>query len=118
MTSEELIKAGYKRWEPSLYKECVTDLFEKCVKDEKGKRYFIHIERWDFSPYERQGLDPIRFEATVQFHHKNGETVNIDALNGWSVEEMEKFYADLWNLGWFKYYEAFDGHRSEIESEY
>ena len=115
MNREDFINAGYTRWDPNPYHEFETDMFEKLVSDEKGKRYFIHVERWDFSVYE-QGY--IRYEATVQFETKDGLTVSIECLHGWTIEEMEKYYADLWGLGWFKYYEAKDGHRDEVESQY
>ena len=77
MTKQELLDAGYKRWEPAPYEKnnCVTDLFQKCVTDDDGKRYFINVRRWDFSPYSGRASDNNRFEATVQFDRKDGTTM-------------------------------------------
>lgn len=114
MTNEELIKAGYKQYPPSpIDNECVTDLFQKCVTDEYGKRYFINIKRWDFRKYGDQ--NGVNYESDMQLTHKNGNYVNIKGLSGWKLDELEKFFADIWNTGWFKYYEAFYGHE---ESEF
>lgn len=118
MTNQELLDAGYKRWNPSSYTECCTDLFQKCVSDDYGKRYFINIFRWDFSRYERKGFETApRYEAEVQFTHKNGQTVDSTCYNGWELEDIEKYYADLWALGWFKYYEKWEYSHDEEEEE-
>ena len=111
-TNEDFLAAGYTRWDPPGYEECVTDIFQKCVYDEDGyKKYFITVERWDYSPVAKPHRPvPIRYEWSVQFVHKpTGETVNIDCLNGWEIEEAEAFYEDLWRTGWFYYYDKYDG---------
>ena len=38
----------------------------------------------------------------------NGKAANAQS-------ELEKLFADIWNTGWLKYYEAFYGHE---ESEF
>ena len=121
LTNEDFINAGYTRYRPSPYNECVTDLFEKCVKDDYGKRYFIHVNRWDFTKYERNGRVNVNYESTVQLTLKDGCCINIDGLSigtDWTIEKMEEFYAELWDTGKFKYYEAFDAYKNIIESEY
>ena len=117
MTNEDFIKNGYVRCDPAPFDKCVTDLFQKCVKDEFGKRYYINVKRWDFSSYHK-GVGMINYEASVQFYYKDDNAVNIDQLSGWTIEEMERHYAELWDTGWFQYYEAFDGKRDEIQSYY
>ena len=106
MTREELINAGYTRFDPApISNECVTDLYQKCVKDDIGKRYYINVNRWDFS-YHGQTFNPIGFEANVQFRHKDtGEYADIVCLDGWSLADMEKFYENLWYTGMFRYYD-------------
>ena len=107
MTKQELLDAGYKRQEPDSYEKqgCATDLFQKCVKDDVGKRYFINVRRWDFSIYSHRPEDNNRFEATVQFDRKDGIVINLDILNPESVEEVEKVYAEAWETGVYEYYE-------------
>lgn len=121
LTNQDFIDAGYTRWQPAPYNECVTDLFEKCIKDEYGKCYFIHVNRWDFSRYERNGRINLNYESTVQFNLKDGGTINVDGLyigTDWTIEKMEQFYANLWDSGMFKYYEVREEYRNVIESEY
>ena len=115
MTDDELINAGYTKYKPVPYNDCVVALFQKCVRDKYGKKYFININKWDFSRYEH---DHISYETEVQFEHKNGETVEITAFDGWTIPQLEKFYEDIWSLGWFKYYEVSDAHRGEVEAQY
>lgn len=119
MTKEDLINAGYTRYDPPRFKDCVTDIFQKCIKDDIGKRYFITVERWDYSGISAQGaaISP-HFQWWNQMTYKsNGETVEIECFHGWSIEDAEKFYADLWRTGWFKYYERYDYADDEEEEE-
>ena len=109
MTDQELRDAGYVYYsrETNIGNKCNVGLFEKCVRDEEGhKKYFIHIEKWDFSRFadpQHQDLKEPRYEANVQLTHKlTNETVNVELLSGWSIEQLEKFYEDLFGLGWFK----------------
>ena len=118
LTNQDFIDAGYVRWHPTPYNECVTDLFEKCVKDCFGKCYFIHVNRWDFSCYERNGKINVDYESDVQFELKSGATINVKGLSigkDWTIEEMEQFYADLWNTDMFKHYEVYDEFYGVIE---
>ena len=117
MTGQDFIDAGYTRWDPVLNADCVTDLYQKWFKDDNGKRYAITVERWDFNRISPLKQKP-KFQWSVQFNNKsNGETVDITCLHGWSIEDAEKFYADLWNTGWFKYYERYDYADDEEEEE-
>ena len=110
MTREELINAGYDRYDPApISNECVTDLYQKCVKDDIGKKYYINVNRWDFTPCGQKN-EPIGYECNVQFRHKKtGEYTDIVCLDGWSVADMEKYYADIWYTGMFRYYEKWGG---------
>lgn len=118
LTNQDFINAGYTRWRPAPYNECVTDLFEKCIKDEYGKCYFIHVNRWDLSRYERNGKTNVNYESDVQFELKSGATINVKGFSvgqDWTIEEMEQFYADLWNTDKFKHYEVYEEFYGVIE---
>lgn len=120
MTKQELIDAGYNRFEPApIDNECITDLFQKCVTDDVGKKYFINVKRWDFSIHGQRN-DPIGYETEVQFRHiSNGEYTDIVCLDGWSIKDTEKYFADLWNTGMFRYYEKweYDDDKETAEEE-
>ena len=105
LTNEDFEKAGYTRYDPPPIHDCVTDLWQKWFTDDIGKRYAITAERWDFSRYGSH-VD-YNFEWSVQFRHKDTRNhVDIDCLSGWSIKDMEKYYEDQWNTGWYKYYEV------------
>lgn len=107
MNNEDFINAGYVRFDPPPYENCITDMFQKCFRDENGKRkYFITVERWDYTPIARGRDIPISYNFTVQFEHKDSDgTVNMDCFSGWTIEGVEKFFDDMWRTGWFKYYD-------------
>ena len=72
---------------------------------------------WEEFIYSKYNVYYVRYDASVQFCHKNNETVNIDCLDGWSIPDMEKFYEDLWNTGWFEYYESYINEEDEFYDE-
>lgn len=107
MTDQELINAGYKRFKPAPFQECVTDLFEKLVSDDVGKKYFIHIEKWDFRQYT--GNNPISYEAKSCFTEKDtNNSVQIIYLSGFTIKDMEAFYEKQWETGMYDYYERWE----------
>lgn len=105
MTKEDFIKAGYHRFDPPPYENCISDMFQKCFRDDKGKKYFITVERWDYTPVARGRDIPVSYNFVVQFVHKNGGTIDVSCFSGWDIESAEKYYEDMWNTGWFEYYE-------------
>ena len=121
MTREELESAGYTRYEPSpLNGEFCTDLYQKLVYDDNNgdKKYFINVDVWDFSVYERDPKYRLRFEVNTQLvNKKTGETVDITLLNGWSVEQAEKYLEDMYKLGWFKPYERGNYQYEDVEED-
>ena len=106
MNKQDFIDAGYQRFNPPPYNECVTDLFEKCIRDNKGKRYFIHVYVWDFSMYEKIPTG-FRFESEVNLTLNNDNDIQIKMLDGWTIEEMEQYYRNIWDTGMYKYYEEY-----------
>lgn len=104
LTNEDFEKAGYTRYDPPSIHDCVTDLWQKWFTDDKGKRYAITAERWDFSRFGG-GID-YNFEWSVQFRHKTTRNhVDITCLSGWGIEDAEVFYATQWATGLYDYYE-------------
>ena len=104
--SQGLIENGYTRYQHN--DDINTALYQKCVRDECGnKQYYINFEEWDFSKYEGENSkkNP-RYEGNVQLTLKsNGNSINVSTLSGWTLEEAEKFYEELFKLGWFENYE-------------
>lgn len=103
MTKIELEQAGYKRYDPASWENCATDLYEKQVKDARGVRYAIQVTIRDYST---MGAKFINTDTSVQFNINDNDDTLIEVnYYGDNLERMEKFYEDLWNQKWFKYYE-------------
>jgi len=114
LTNEDFKNAGYTRYDPPrFHDDCVTDLWQKWFKDDIGKRYAITVERWDFSKFGRSDTG---FEWSVQFTHEDTRnSVNIDCLSGWGIEDAEEFYAAQWATGLYDYYERWDYEDEESD---
>lgn len=50
MTDMELVKAGFKMYNPSSVDRYDT-LYQYRVRDEIGTRYFVNVYRWDMRKY-------------------------------------------------------------------
>ena len=105
MTLQQLMDNGYTKYRHN--DDVNTAIYQKYIRDENGnKQYIINFEEWDFSKYESKDMDNPRYEGTVQLTLKsNGNSINVSTLSGWTLEEAEKFYEELFKLGWFENYE-------------
>jgi len=106
----ELIERGYIKYKPSPFKDdCVTDSFQKVIKDDSNKRkYFVDWDKWDFSRYvdaNHPDLNNPAFEGSTQLTTKDGEVVDITLHAGWGIKKAEEFLAKLFDTGWFKLYD-------------
>ena len=111
MNKKEFEKAGYIHYNPApLDGECVTSVYQRSFNDKNGnKKYFLTWKEWDFSQYAdalHQDLKNRRYEADTQLtYKKNGQTLDLTFLDGWSVEDAEGFMKALFKLGWFEKYD-------------
>lgn len=106
INKENLLNADYKIFKNGLFMNDETYLmsFEKRFDDEKGKKYFIHLNCRDFSNYNNKL--GIRYDSEVQFN-TDGETFNVNYFinDDTTIEQMEKFYENLWETLKCDYYE-------------
>ena len=110
MTDHEIINAGYKEYEPTKFDpSSVEKCFQKRFDDNRGKKYFIDIKKWEefAHPYTGEKFDA-SYEFHVQFCSLEGHPVNMNFFYGWSIEEAEKYIEHLFGTGLFKHYELFD----------
>lgn len=114
---KNLIKKGYTKYEASLL---YSELYQKCVTDEKGKKYFIDFVQ-KAAPKELG--KSYFFLLNCQFNtFIDGKKLTIDiSSNQWfnnddkkyqdsfypGIEEVEKFIENLWVLLGKNYYELF-----------
>ena len=109
MVNGEILEAnGYKKYSGYI-SEYFKSLYQKCIRDENGnKKYYIDVLEWDLSELEARAgtrLTGVRYEAKAQLECKDGNTVNIEMLSGWELEDMEKFFEKMFRTGWFQKYD-------------
>lgn len=104
INQQNLEKAGYKWY--SNNRQNITASYQKRFDAENGKKYFVHVDCWDFSAY---GKNCLECSAHAQFVTDKDETFNIGyfVTDTTTVEEMEAFFKKLWNAMNCKYYELF-----------
>lgn len=100
ITREKLIAAGYKHFNQSHIKEYTDSFLQKRFDDEYGKRYFITIVEYN------HGVDKLYYIPFTEFE-SHGTTFDIEMYNPGSVEQMEKFFENIWFKMDCNYYEEF-----------
>lgn len=107
ITRESLLEHGYKAFTQKSIKEYTDQHYQKCIRDERGKKYYITVSEWDNRQYQdRFKIDDFSYEPDVQFTDANGTTFNVEMLSPKSVGEMEKFFDSLWYAMCCEYYEG------------
>lgn len=87
-------------------------LYQKCIRDTNGKKYFINFDCWDFANsfagdrVGNVGRDP-SFQASVQFTLPNGDSLNVEYLSAQNrtLPAMENFFEKMWRDLEAQYYE-------------
>ena len=111
-SDEYFLKRGYEKYSRSpIDNGTVECLFQKRFDDDKGKKYFITIKKWDWHwAKDSMGDAPlITYEYHTQLYKKDThDAVNIDWHSSWNLDDVEKMAEDLWQTGWFDYYEEWE----------
>jgi hypothetical protein len=121
LTVQDWLDCGYRRFDfkteslRSVNKNA-DFMLQKCISDERGKKYFISIYCYDRNNYPehvREQVGPVGFMAEVQFKGLEYDKpfFNI-SMNGLSltrsfrtVEEIEQYFELFWNTLNQPYYE-------------
>jgi len=112
LTIEALEAAGYKKWNMGISAYAMF-MYEKCVEDEIGKKYFIHVDVFDSYPNQEPGTH--NFSPQVQYRDEKDTvpTVNMSYLgrhpNDYTVEDIENFFDRAWLFMDKPYYERWEG---------
>lgn len=100
-----LIDAGYKKHvsdSNKLFNHTDT-LFQKCIKDDKGKKYFINM--WYYPEHSYGGIDlPEQIQGEVQFTLQDGEHLEVISFYT-DIAKIELQMEELWVKMGFGYYE-------------
>lgn len=110
LNDEYFTSRGYKIYEKSRFDSPnVEYLFQKRFDDSVGKKYFITVYKWDWTwCKDRMGNSPLKtYEYQVQLYKKGAhDAVDIDCHSSWSLPDVEGFIENLFQTGWFDYYEV------------
>ena len=100
-------KLGSSTIENSPYKGS----WQKCIRDDYGKKYFIQVEMWDFKNSEfsdriQSNPEP-SFPSWVQFELPEEQNVKIELFHkeNQSLEELEAWFEKQWEVNDAEYYE-------------
>jgi len=101
MTGQALLKAGYRKFAPSkMMFEYAEAAFQKKIYDDNGVlMFFINVGLYDLAKHGDQFRHlPVAYETDVLFYMgdpENSIPVRVQRGEFNSVEEMEKFYVDM-----------------------
>lgn len=104
---QDLISRGYKKHVSESYKTFhMTDtLFQKCITDEKGKKYFINLWYYTEGRYGHANL-PESIQADVQFETDGVTDENMNVvLFTQDVDKIEEVFENMWQKLGLNYYE-------------
>ena len=108
LTVQDWIDAGYKRFNQVKHVKPYAEFgLQKCISDNKGKRYHITVFVYDMSNYTQQ---PFSFSPDVQFQNfDNKHTVSMElhTREETTVQEVEDFFDKMWKGVGEPYYELY-----------
>lgn len=113
---DELIKRGYKEYEPSkIDSDRVKCILQKRFDDDFGKKFFIDVKVWEewVHPYTGE-VFPESYEFDTQFS-EGGRPINVTFFGGeWSIDEVEDRMQKMWYEMDFDYYEVWEGEERRV----
>jgi hypothetical protein len=88
---------GYKEFKPNeLLAPYACAAFQKCVKKEGVKLYFITV--YEYPPFvDEKAPSNGRYEADGQFETDRGLTFNVKLHHGWSIADLEDFFDKIYH---------------------
>ncbi len=110
MTDKDILNFGYHEYPVGPFDaDGVIANFQKCIKDEMGKKYFLNIHKYEewVHPHTKERI-PESYEFETYFVNHSNEPVKMLFYAGWTIESFEKYAEQLFNTGLFQYYEHWD----------
>lgn len=78
--------------------------FQKCYKDDLGKKYFLNAYLYDFERFRQGEGVGVQYEA--QLTTIDGKCINISVSSqDWSIHEIESIIDNYFEKGLLEYYE-------------
>lgn len=110
MTEIELLAGGYRKYPPHTVLDRFDALFQKTIRDEKGKRYSVNIRMWDHTKYNADyvGWDvELRFNDGCDWYPHN--TIITADCNDVTTAEVQEWAEQVWLRLGPSYYELNEG---------
>lgn len=107
---EYIVSKGYKEFKPTSFNNnSVIRCFQKRFDDENGKKYFITVNKWDWTWVNDAYTPPYSYEFDIQLYQKETHApININFFSGWNLDDVEEYMEKIWNLNIFDYYEEWN----------
>ena len=99
---------GFNKYNNQFCHTGVVANYQKCFKDEIGKKYFIDVSLWDFTAYPQLNRYDYVAEYNGQYYQKGTHSAfNITTIK-WEYEQMVEFIEKLFDKGVLDYYERWE----------
>lgn len=103
-----LVPRGFHKYNPTPYdNESVCCNFQKRYDDEIGKKYFIDVKIWDWTRFDRIP-EKYSMEFNGQYYQKGTHNAVNFTFIDWTLDEVEKWIEDLFQVGFIEHYEEWD----------
>lgn len=111
ITREDLIASGYKPFTSKILSQYSDKGYQKCLRDEKGKKYYITLIEYDWDQFpeavQQKGYR-YSYAPETQFNTQDGTVFDLQMLSPESIEQMEVFFEDVWTKMNCQYYELYN----------
>lgn len=108
MNDKFLIEKGFKEYpRTDFYSPYVEKFFQKCYKDEIGKKYFIDVLKYPELNIPGREIVPVSYEYSIQIRNRNGDAIDLLFHSSWKLEDVERYIEKLFKLRMFTYYERY-----------
>ena len=98
MTEQDLIAAGYRRWEnTTMFRAAGTYFYQRAVMEDDKKAYLINVQI--YPPDYSCGCDHVTMSAEVQLYLSDGDpwmTLQLHYVQVWTVALMEAAFFEAY----------------------
>lgn len=110
---EWLVPKGFYEYKPTpFHKDTVKTCFQKRYDDDKGKKYFIDVDIWDYSWSDRIPENYIPEIRCQLYQTGTHDAFNITFIS-WEIGQAEEFVENMFQSGVIEHYETWEGYRGE-----
>lgn len=102
-----LIMNGFSKYLNSPYDNNVAALYQKCYKDQYGKKYFIDAKVYDFS-FTDKILENYTIEFSGQYYQRDTHNAVNFTFIDWELPEIEEWLDKLFATRILEHYEKWD----------